>query len=84
MYADDATFKIEWSEVNFVNLNRLICCFFLDLGLKMNFHKSKVCGVRVSDLEIERLTMILKCEFASFLFTYFGFLVGSNMKLGKH
>lgn len=84
MYADDVTFVGEWSEMNIVNLNRILRCFFLASGLKVNLHKSKVFGVGVTDLEISRLAGILKCESASFPFIYLGLPVGANMKLSKN
>ncbi|KAL4579147.1 hypothetical protein LXL04_015284 [Taraxacum kok-saghyz] len=41
MYADDVTFIGEWSDVNLVNLNRILCCFHMASGLKVNLGKSK-------------------------------------------
>nr|KAJ0211213.1 hypothetical protein LSAT_V11C400165120 [Lactuca sativa] len=78
------TFMGEWSKINFLNLNRLLRCFFLASGLKVNLNKSKVCGIGVDDLEIERLANILKCEPDSFPFTYLGLPVGANMKLSRY
>lgn len=84
MYVDDVTFICEWSKFNIINLHRLLCCFHLALGLKVNLHKSKVYGVGVDILEVERLASILKCEPSSFLFIYFGLPVGANMRLAKN
>lgn len=42
MYDNNVVFVGEWSEINFVNLNRLLRCFFLASGLKVNLNKSKV------------------------------------------
>ena len=49
MYADDVTFIREWNEVNLVNLRRILRCFYLASGLKVNLCKSKVFGVDVED-----------------------------------
>lgn len=38
MYADNVTFTSEWFEVNLVTLNRIMRCFFLAYGLKVNLH----------------------------------------------
>ena len=50
----------------------------------MNLHKSKVHGIGVDNLEVNRLSSILKCKPASFPFIYLGLLVGANMKLAKN
>ncbi|KAL7615337.1 hypothetical protein Lser_V15G05964 [Lactuca serriola] len=42
MYVDDVTFIGGWSEINFVNLNRLPRYFFIASVLKVNLHKRKV------------------------------------------
>lgn len=39
---------------------------------KVNLHKSKVSGVGVNDLEVNRLASILNCEPSYFPFSYFG------------
>lgn len=84
MYADDVTFIGEWSEMNFVNLNRILRCFYLSSGLKVNLHKSKVYGVGVENIEINRLASILCCEPANFSFSYIGLPNGANMNLSKN
>lgn len=84
MYADDVTFIGEWSEMNFVNLNRILRCFYLSSGLKVNLHKSKVYGVGVENIEINRLASILCCEPANFPFSYLGLPIEANMNLSKN
>nr|KAJ0212435.1 hypothetical protein LSAT_V11C400164210 [Lactuca sativa] len=84
MYVDDVTFLGDWSEINFVNLNKLLCYFFVASGLKVNLHHSKVYGFGVDAEEVNRFAIILKCEHASFPFTYLGRLVGANMKFAKN
>ena len=46
-YADDALFIGEWSEDNIKNLARVLRCFHVSSGLKVNFNKSRVFGIRV-------------------------------------
>ncbi|KAJ0619222.1 putative RNA-directed DNA polymerase [Helianthus annuus] len=84
LYADDALFVGEWSEDNFHNLARLLRCFHLSSGLKVNFSKSKVFGVGVGNEEVTNMASILGCERGSLPFTYLGLLVGSNMGLVKN
>ncbi|KAI3752502.1 hypothetical protein L2E82_24535 [Cichorium intybus] len=74
----------EWSEVNFINLNRILRCFYLASGLKVNLAKSRVFGIGVEEIEITRLAGILHCEPASFPFVYLGLPIGANMKLAKN
>lgn len=47
-YADDAIFVGEWSQNNLKNLARILRCFHITSRLKVNFHKSKVFGIGVS------------------------------------
>lgn len=50
----------------------------------MNFHKSKVYGIRVSNDEVSNCARILRCDATSFLFTYLGVTVGANMSLKQN
>ncbi|KAL4586081.1 hypothetical protein LXL04_010712 [Taraxacum kok-saghyz] len=84
MYADDVTFIGDWSEMNLINLNRILRCFYLASGLKVNLNKSKVFGVGVEDEEIADLAGILNCDSGTFPFTYLGLPLGANMRLVKH
>ncbi|XP_076889971.1 putative mitochondrial protein AtMg01250 [Bidens hawaiensis] len=62
VYADDAMFIREWKVGDMVNLARLLRCFHLSTGLKVNFNKSKVFGVGVtlrSEMELKGLNHFL-------------------------
>lgn len=83
IYVDDETLIREWSEINFVNLNRLLRCFYLVSGLNVNLYKIKVFGVGVDSTDVDGLASNLNCEPASFPFTYLGLLVGANMRRAK-
>lgn len=84
MYADDVMFVGDWSPVNFLNLKRLLRCFSLTSGLRVNFSKSKVFGVGVGKEEMGRLANFMGCEASEFPFTYLGLPIGANMKLAKN
>ncbi|KAJ0870075.1 putative RNA-directed DNA polymerase [Helianthus annuus] len=84
LYADDVLFVGEWSEKNFNNLARLLRCFHLSSGLKVNFNKSHLYGIGVSNEEIGNMASILHCTTGSFPFTYLGLPVGGNMGLVKN
>lgn len=83
MYADDVTFVGEWSETNLINLNRILRCFFIASGLKVNLNKSKVFGVGVDNVDLNRLASILSCEPASLPCTYLGLPPGANMRISR-
>ncbi|KAL4580934.1 hypothetical protein LXL04_017140 [Taraxacum kok-saghyz] len=83
-YADDVMFMGEWSDINLVNLNRILRCFQVVSGLKVNLNKSKVFGVWVEEEEVSNMANILGCEADKFPFTYLGLPIGANMRLSKH
>ncbi|KAL6554936.1 hypothetical protein OROGR_006194 [Orobanche gracilis] len=83
-YADDALFLGEWSKGNIKNLSRILKYFYASSGLKVNFNKSKVYGIGVSDREVEEWASPLGCEPASLPFNYLGVPVGANMNLKKN
>ncbi|GJU50878.1 zinc finger, CCHC-type containing protein [Tanacetum coccineum] len=51
-FADDALILGDWSLPNAKNLSRILTCFHLASCLKVNFNKSKLFGIRVTDNEI--------------------------------
>ena len=83
-YADDALFIGEWSKENIKHLARVLRCFHVVSGLKVNFQKSRVFGIGASESETRRWALPLGCEPASLPFTYLGVPVGSNMNLKKN
>lgn len=83
-YADDAIFVGEWSRRNIKNLARILRCFHVSSGLKVNFHKSKLFGLRSNPQETIRWSNVLGCEAGTLPFKYLGVTVGANMKLSKN
>ena len=73
----------QWSSPSAVNLTRILRCFHLASGLKVNFSKSNVFGLGVHDDEIQNFSSFLKCENAKIPFTYLGITVGANMGVVK-
>lgn len=53
-------------------------------GLKVNFSKSRVFGIGVSDSETSNWASILGCTLDFFPFTYLGVPIGTNINLTKH
>ncbi|GJR03016.1 reverse transcriptase domain-containing protein [Tanacetum coccineum] len=65
--------------LNAMNLFRILTCFNLTSGLKINFHKSKLYGVGVTSLEVNSLASMICCLPSKFTCTYLGLLIGGNM-----
>ena len=80
-YADDALFIGEWSRDNLKNLARILRCFHIASGLKVNFHKSRVFGIGATMQETKNWASLLGCEAGVLPFDYLGVPVGANMNL---
>ncbi|XP_042757528.1 uncharacterized protein LOC122197460 [Lactuca sativa] len=83
-YVDDVIFVGEWPRGNLKNLAIIIRCFHASSHLKVNFSKSKVFGIGVSDRELASSASILGCDIGAFPFTYLEVPVGANMNLIKN
>lgn len=62
LYADDVLFMGEWFVVNTKNLSRILKCFQMASGLKVNFHKSVLIGLGTSTTEEDLMVDILRCK----------------------
>ncbi|GKC03810.1 putative RNA-directed DNA polymerase, eukaryota, reverse transcriptase zinc-binding domain protein [Tanacetum coccineum] len=60
-YADDALILGEWSLINAKNLSRILTCFHIASGLKVNFNKSKLFGIGVSNHELHSIATSIGC-----------------------
>jgi hypothetical protein len=78
-YADDAIFIGQWSLVNALNLNRILRCFFLASGLRVNFNKINLYGVGVTQAYVNMLANTLNCTVGIMPLIYLGMPVGANM-----
>ncbi|KAM0062164.1 putative RNA-directed DNA polymerase [Helianthus debilis subsp. tardiflorus] len=83
LYVDDVLFVGEWSDANLHNLTRLLRCFHLSSGLKVNFSKSQLFGVGVPDEIILQKASILQCKTGTFPFTYIGLPVGVPLHIHR-
>ncbi|KAJ0445231.1 putative RNA-directed DNA polymerase [Helianthus annuus] len=84
LYADDVVFVGEWSLQNVLNLKRLLRCFYLASGLRVNLSKSNLFGVCVDEAHVQSMAEVLGCKKSSFPFKYLGLQVGANMNLIKN
>ncbi|GKB78808.1 putative RNA-directed DNA polymerase, eukaryota, reverse transcriptase zinc-binding domain protein [Tanacetum coccineum] len=78
-YADDALILGKWSHENANNLCRILRCFHMSSGLKVNFSKSKLFGVGVTLNETKRISSILSYTPFTLSFVYLGLPIGANM-----
>ncbi|KAJ0558404.1 putative reverse transcriptase zinc-binding domain-containing protein [Helianthus annuus] len=74
----------KWSYNNFLNLRRILRCFYLTSGLKVNLLKCNVYGIGVSEMEIQHMANIIDCKKGSFPFKHLGLTVGANMNLTRN
>ncbi|KAJ0845937.1 putative RNA-directed DNA polymerase [Helianthus annuus] len=84
MYADDVMFLGEWSVMNINNLRRMLRCFYLVSGLKVNLAKCSIYGVGTNEQEISQMANLLRCKQGTFPFTHLGLQVGANMNLARN
>ncbi|GKD04387.1 putative RNA-directed DNA polymerase, eukaryota, reverse transcriptase zinc-binding domain protein [Tanacetum coccineum] len=78
-FLDDALIMGEWSFLNAMNLSRILTCFHLASGLKVNYNKSKLYGIGVSRLELNSLASTIGCLPSQFPCTYLGLSIGAKM-----
>nr|GEU80083.1 RNA-directed DNA polymerase, eukaryota [Tanacetum cinerariifolium] len=78
-YADDAVFIGEWSDDNLDNLIRILKCFHLASGLRINVNKSYVLGVRLPTNIVQQGASCIGCDIMQMTFKYFRVMVGDHM-----
>nr|GFB94558.1 RNA-directed DNA polymerase, eukaryota [Tanacetum cinerariifolium] len=69
----------EWSDDNLANLIRMLQCFQLASGLKINVHKSQVMGVGVHPNIVNQGASTFGCTVMHTPFKYLGVTVGDQM-----
>nr|GEV71902.1 RNA-directed DNA polymerase, eukaryota, reverse transcriptase zinc-binding domain protein [Tanacetum cinerariifolium] len=77
-YADDVIIISDWNQNDMENITRILNIFYVAFGLKINFHKSNVFEVGVSNSEVVSMSICTGCEASSFPFSYLGLPIGSN------
>nr|GEV57914.1 RNA-directed DNA polymerase, eukaryota [Tanacetum cinerariifolium] len=78
-YADNAVFIGEWFEGNLENLVRILNCFYLATGLKINLQKSHVLGVKVPYEDVKHGASLIGFDVMRTPFKYLGVTVGDFM-----
>ncbi|XP_028052817.1 uncharacterized protein LOC114257253 [Camellia sinensis] len=83
-FADDTIIFCEADKVELVNIKKILRCFELMSSLKINFHKSVVCGVGVNNEEIKDYVSILHCHSQKLSITYLGIPLWGQSKKKEH
>ncbi|GJV29956.1 putative RNA-directed DNA polymerase [Tanacetum coccineum] len=78
-YADDTIFVGDWNRRNIISLMKLLKCFQMASGLKVNINKISLFGTGMEMEEVEGWAASLRCRPGSILFYYLGLPVGYNM-----
>nr|GEV03546.1 RNA-directed DNA polymerase, eukaryota [Tanacetum cinerariifolium] len=78
-YADDAIFMGEWSDSNMANIVKILRCFFLTSGLKINIQKSQFLGFIVHQNHVSQAALYIGCTVMKTHFRYLGVMVGDCM-----
>jgi hypothetical protein len=77
-FADDTLIIGEKSLANIRSMSVVLILFEEVLGLKVNFHKSKLTAVNVSDLWLYEATRIMNCIMGTIPFVYLGLPIGGD------
>ncbi|GJS37112.1 hypothetical protein Tco_0535494 [Tanacetum coccineum] len=77
--SDDTLYFEDWSN-NEKNLMCILKGFEKVSGLKINFNKSKVCGVGVSSSAVAEIARVMKYSLVELPLTYLGLPVGVSMR----
>nr|GFB81641.1 RNA-directed DNA polymerase, eukaryota, reverse transcriptase zinc-binding domain protein [Tanacetum cinerariifolium] len=75
----DGLFKGEWSESNMENIVKILKCFFLASGLKINIQNIQVLGVGVPRNIANQAASLIGCVVMQNPFRYLGVMVGDSM-----
>ncbi|XP_035843169.1 uncharacterized protein LOC110887759 [Helianthus annuus] len=78
-FEDDAIIMGEWSTENVKVVIRILRCFYICSGLRMNIRKSNIYGIGVDRSEVESVAESIGCKPDGFPFKYLGITVGANM-----
>ena len=77
-YVDDTLIIVLANEKQLLALKRMLLVFAQSIGLDVNYHKSSMDPINVSQEETERLASIFGCQVRKMPFTYLGLPVGTT------
>jgi len=79
-FADDTIIFGEKSWLNVCTMRAVLLLFEEVSGLKVNFNKSLLTGVNVSDSWLSEAAMVMNCRRGTIPFVYFGFPIGGDSR----
>ena len=82
-YADDTLLFCQPQIQELINVHRILNCFALVLGLKVNFNKSALISINVNKEWIDVAATSLWCKTVSLPVTYLGLPIGTNPRIKK-
>ncbi|GAB2298359.1 hypothetical protein Dimus_038529 [Dionaea muscipula] len=82
-FADDTILFCADDMIEIQNVKMILKCFELMSGLRVNFHKSVVCGLGVSKEKTSALADVFNCQVQPLPFKYLGIPLGANPRLVK-
>ena len=77
-FADDTIMFCDANRVEVTNIKRNLRCFEIVLGLKINYHKSVICGVGVDEELVQEFAFSLNCLHQKLPLKYLGLPLGAN------
>nr|CCA65974.1 hypothetical protein [Beta vulgaris subsp. vulgaris] len=77
-YADDTLVFSDTSTDSLKSIKSTLILFQLVSGLQVNFHKSSLIGLNISDARANNAANLLQCKVGSIPFTYLGLPIGGN------
>lgn len=77
-FADDTILFYNNDPEEMANIKRILRCFQLMSGLKINFSKSSLCGVNVPSEEAVSVARIMGCKLEKLPIKYLGLPLGAN------
>ena len=77
-FIDDTIFFSMIDIKNIMTIKCVLICFEIVSGLKVNYTKSKLIGLRIQNNVLHRFSMILYCSTMEVPFKYLGVPVGAN------
>lgn len=82
-FADDTLLFCEAEEVELVTIKRILRCFEIISGFKINFHKSVLCGIGIDETLSQAFATKLKCKCLKLPIKYLGLPLRVNTKRSK-
>lgn len=80
-FADDTLVFCKADLDSVANIRRVLRAFKITSGLKINCHKTVLCGVCVDDAELNAYAEILRCRIQKLPIKYLGMPLGASPRL---